>query len=93
MAVKNVTIAKANAMGNDSTWGIRRAVEGIQRIIIEATGDTRDAGSLFLYHAWVIFVIVSNVSRNPGDSLTIAKKILIAKALWKVVANMIQSDL
>ena len=59
--VKNVTNAKANALKSDSTWGIRRAVEGIQRIIIEATGNTRDLGSLFLYHTWVIFVIVSNV--------------------------------
>ena len=56
-AVKNVRNAKANAMENDSTWGIRRAAEGIQRIIIEATGDTRDFGSLFLYHRWVVFVI------------------------------------
>ena len=60
-AVKNVTNAKANAVDNDSTWGIRRAVEGIQRIIIEAIGNTTDFGSLFLYHTWVIFVIVSNV--------------------------------
>ena len=87
--VTNVTDAKANAMENDSTWGIRRVIDGIQRIIIEATGNTTDFGSLFLYHTWVIFVIVSNVSRNSRDSLTIAKKILMAKALWKVVANMI----
>ena len=79
--VINVTNAKANAVENDSTWGIRRAVDGIQRIIIEVTGITRDLGSLFLYHTWVIFVIVSNVSRNLLDALTIAKKILIAKAL------------
>ena len=79
--VMNVTNAKANAMENDSTWGIRRVVDGIQRIIIEATGNTTDFGSLFLYHTWVIFVIVSNVSRNSRDSLTIAKKILMAKAL------------
>jgi hypothetical protein len=84
-AVKNVTNAKANAMKKDSTWGIRRAVEGVQRIVIEATGNTRDLGSLFLYHTWVIFVVVShgNVSRNSGDSLTIAVKILTAR---KVVA-------
>ena len=63
-AVKNVTNAKANAMKNDSTWGIRRAVDGIQRIIIEATGNTRDLGSLFLYHAWVIFAKVSNVPKK-----------------------------
>ena len=79
--IRNVTNAKANAMENDSTWGIRRAVDGIQRIVIEATGNTRDFGSLFLYHTWVIFVIVIYVSKNFGDSLTIAKKILIAKAL------------
>ena len=83
-AVKNVTNAKANAMKKDSTWGIRRAVEGTQRIVIEVTGNTRDLGSLFLYHTWVIFVlIVSNVSRNSGDSLTTAVKILTAR---KVVA-------
>ena len=63
-AVKNVMNAKANAMKNDSTRGIRRAVDGIQRIIIEATGNTRDLGSLFLYHAWVIFVNVSNVPKK-----------------------------
>ena len=80
-AVKNVTNAKVNAMENDSTWGIRMAVDGIQRTIIEATGNTRDLGSLFLYHTWVILVIVNNISKNPGDSLTTAKKILIAKAL------------
>ena len=79
-AVENVTDAKANAMKNESTRGIRRAVEGIQRIIIEATGNTGDFGSLFLYHTWVTFVNVSNVSRNSEDSLTIAKKISIAKA-------------
>ena len=67
-AVKNVTNAKANAMRSDSTWGIRREVEGIQRIIVEATGNTRDFGSLFLYHTWVIFVIVRNVSRHSGDT-------------------------
>ena len=78
-AVKNVTNAKANAMENDSTRGIRRTAEGIQRIIIEAAGNTRDLGSLFLYHTWVIFVIVSNVSRNSGDSLTIAVKVLTAR--------------
>ena len=82
-AVKNVTNAKANAMKNDSTWGIRRAVEGIQRITIETTGNARDLGSLFLYHTWVIFVTVNSVSRNSGDSLTIAMKILTAR---KVVA-------
>ena len=49
-AVMNVTNAKANAMENDSTWGMRRAVEGIQRITVEATGNARDFGSLFLYH-------------------------------------------
>jgi hypothetical protein len=38
-AVKNVTNAKTNAMTKDPTWGIRRAVEGIQRIIIEATAS------------------------------------------------------
>ena len=90
-AVMNVTNAKANAMKIDLTWGIRRAVDGVQRIIIETTGNTRDLGSLFLYQTWVIFVNVSNVSRNSGDSHTIAKKILIARALWKVVVNMIQS--
>ena len=79
-AVKNVMNAKANATENDSVWGIRRVVEGIQRITIEATGDAGDFGSLFLYHTWVIFVIVSNISKKSGDSLTIAKKILIAKA-------------
>jgi len=63
-ADKNVTNAKANAMENDSTWGIRRTVEGIQRIIIEATGHAGELGSLFLYHTWVI----------------IANKILMAKA-------------
>ena len=78
-AVKNVTSAKINAMENDSTWGIRRAVEGIQRMIIEATGNTRDLGSLFLYHTWVIFVIISNVSIKFWDSLTTAVKILIAR--------------
>lgn len=35
-------------------------VEGIQRMMIEATGNIRDVGSLFLYHTWVIFEIVSN---------------------------------
>ena len=80
-AVKNVANAKANAMKNDPTWGIRRAVEERQRIIIEATGNTGDIGSLFLYHTWVIFVVVSNVSRNSGASLTIAKNMLIANAL------------
>jgi hypothetical protein len=54
-AVKNVTNAKANAMENDPTWGIRRAAERIQRIVIEATGNTGELGSLFLYHTWVIF--------------------------------------
>ena len=63
-AVKNVKNAKANAIENDSTWGISRAVEGIQRIIIEATANTADFGSLFLYHTWVTFVIVSNVSKE-----------------------------
>ena len=63
-AVKNVTNAKANAMKSDSTWGIRRAVVGIQRVIIEAIGNTRDFGSLFLYHTWVIFVIVRNASNK-----------------------------
>jgi hypothetical protein len=63
-AVENVTNAKANAVDNDFTWGIRRAVEGIQRIIIEAISNTTDFGSLFLYHTWVIFVIVSNVSKE-----------------------------
>ena len=52
--VMNVTNAKANAMKIDSTWGMRRAVEGIQRIIVEATGNERDFGSLFLYHTCVI---------------------------------------
>ena len=80
-AVKNVANAKANAMKNDPTWGIRRAVEGKQRIIIETTGNRGDLGSLFLYHTWVIFVVVSNVSRNSGASLTIAKNMLIANAL------------
>jgi hypothetical protein len=56
-AVRNVTNAKANATEEDTTWGSRRAVEGIQRIIIEATGDTEDLGSLFLYHTWVIFAV------------------------------------
>ena len=56
-ADKNVRNAKENATEKDSTWGIRRAVEGIQRIIIEATGNTRDPGlgSLCLYHTWVVF--------------------------------------
>ena len=78
-AVKNVTNARANAMKNDLTWGVRRAVEGIQRIIIEAIGNIRDFGSLFLYHTWVIFVIVSIVSRKFWNSLTIAVKILTAR--------------
>ena len=63
-AVKNVTNAKANAMKNDSTWGIRRAVDGVQRIIIEATGNTRDLGSLFLYQTWVVFVNVSSAQKK-----------------------------
>ena len=82
-AVENVSNANGNAMKKDPTWRIRRAVEGIQRIVIEATSNKRDLGSLFLYHTWVIFVIVSNVSRNSGDSLTTAVKILTAR---KVVA-------
>ena len=82
-AVKKVANAKANAMKKDPTWRIRRAVEGTQRIVIKATGDTRELGSLFLYHTWVIFKIVSNASRNSGDSLTTAVKILTAR---KVVA-------
>jgi hypothetical protein len=73
-AVKNERSAKANAMKSDSTWGIRRTVEGIQRIIIEATGNTRDLGSLFLYHTWVIFVIVSNVSIILGTHLQLPWK-------------------
>lgn len=68
----SVTNAKVNAMENDSTWGVRMAVEGIQRKIIEATGNTRDLGSLFLYHTWAILVIVSSILKNPGDSLTIS---------------------
>ena len=82
-AVKKVANAKANAMKKDPTWRIRRAVEGIQRIVIEAISNKRDLGSLFLYHTWVIFVIVSNASRNSGDSLTTAVKILTAR---KIVA-------
>ena len=78
-AIKNVTNAKINAIGSDSTWGIRRAVEGIQIIVIEATGNTRDFGSLFLNHTWVIFVIVSNESKFSGNSLTTAPKILTAR--------------
>ena len=62
--VENVRNAKANAIENDSTWGISRAVEGIQRIIIEAIANTADFGSLFLYHTWVTFVIVRNVSKE-----------------------------
>ena len=79
----NVTSPKMKAIETDLTWGIRRAVEGIHRIIVEATGHTRDLGSLFLYHAWVIFVDVSNISRNSGDSLTTAVRILTTR---KVVA-------
>ena len=82
-AVENVSNANGNAMKKDPTWRIRRAVEGIQRIVIEAISNKRDFGSLFLYHTWVIFVIVSNASRNSGDSLTTAVKILTAR---KVVA-------
>jgi hypothetical protein len=59
-AVRNVINAKGNATENDPTWGSRRMVEGIQRTMVEATGNTRDFGSLFLYHTWVTFVIVSD---------------------------------
>jgi hypothetical protein len=60
---RNVPSAKENAEENESTWGIRRTVEGRQRTAIEAAGNIRDLGSLFLYHTWVTFVIamVSNV--------------------------------
>lgn len=58
-AAKNEITAKENAIESDLTWGSSRAVEGKQRIVIEATGHTRDVGSLFLYHTWVTFVIVS----------------------------------
>ena len=82
----NVMNAKINAIEGDSTWGIR-AVEGVQRIVIEATSNTKDLGSLFLYHSkWVIFVeIVRNTSRNFGDSLTTAVKILTAKKVIVVI--------
>ena len=63
-AVENVSNANGNAMKKDPTWRIRRAVEGIQRIVIEAMSNKRDLGSLFLYHTWVTFVIVRNVSKE-----------------------------
>lgn len=50
-AARNVMTAKENAIENDPTWGSRRTVEGMQRMVIEATGHTRELGSLFLYHA------------------------------------------
>ena len=59
----NVANAKKNAIESEWTWGIRRTVEGRQRTAIEAAGNIRDLGSLFLYHTWVTFVIaiISNV--------------------------------
>ena len=82
----NVMNAKINAIEGDSTWGIR-AVEGVQKIVIEATSNTRDLGSLFLYHStWVIFVeIVRNTSKKFWDSLTTAVKILTAKKVVVVI--------
>jgi hypothetical protein len=73
-AVKNIMNAKANAIENDSTWGIRRTVEGIQRMIIEATGNTRDFGSLFLYHTWVIFKNVSTQQEFLGAPLQLPRQ-------------------
>ena len=72
--VTNVTNAKANAMENDSTWGIRRVVDGIQRIIIEATGNTTDFGSLFLYHTWVIFVMSVTYQEIQETRLQLPRK-------------------
>jgi hypothetical protein len=81
--VRNVVNAKGNAIENDPTWGSRRMDEEMQRMMVKATGNTRDFGSLFLYHTWVTFCDCqrwSVMSRNYENSITIGMKMLTARA-------------